>query len=171
MREAFVDSPHVSLHDLVAQLAVPSGVPLFAAKIDVSDFYHRLKLPQWMVPYFCLPPVCSSELPGLVERFGFAVKVYPCLLTLPMGFSHAVYLAQAAHMRLSVDRLRFLIYIDDVVFLSTVCALVGDAQKAHLRTLDRRRLPAKQFKVMLPTSGYVDVLGVELHGETGAFVE
>ena len=96
-----------------------------------------------MQRYFCLPPVWSHERPELLHKYDPGVKVFPCLLTLPMGFSHAVYLAQAGHLRiahtesdlsptgmvcagndLSVARLRHLVYIDDFILLSTVCALV-----------------------------------------------
>jgi hypothetical protein len=43
----FVASPPVSLPtpDLVAQLNVPLGTTLYAAKVDLDNFYHRIRLP------------------------------------------------------------------------------------------------------------------------------
>ena len=47
-------------------------------------------------PYFALPPVKAGDI-GSDIGYGSDTLVYPCITTLPMGFSHAVYLAQAAH--------------------------------------------------------------------------
>ena len=43
--------------DLLAKLETDKTKPLYAAKVDLDNFYHRLRLPEWMVPYFALPPV------------------------------------------------------------------------------------------------------------------
>ena len=88
--------------DMLSQLEVPVGAEIFAAKIDISDFYHQFSLPDWLVPYFALPQLRASEL-GLDASSGFDPDelVYPCFRTLPMGFSHAVYLAQCAHLNVA----------------------------------------------------------------------
>jgi len=43
----FVPSPPVSLPtpDLVSQFDVPRGETLYAAKVDLDNFYHRIRLP------------------------------------------------------------------------------------------------------------------------------
>jgi hypothetical protein len=50
----FVPSPPVSLPtpDLVASFEVPTGTTLYAAKVDLDNFYHRIRLPEVWWPYF-----------------------------------------------------------------------------------------------------------------------
>jgi hypothetical protein len=93
----FIPSPPVSLPtpDLVAALNVPQGTTLYAAKVDLDNFYHRISLPEVWWPYFALPPIRASDL-GLAG-YDPCTLVYPCCKTLPMGFSHSVFLAQAVH--------------------------------------------------------------------------
>lgn len=110
-----VPSPGVDLPtpDLVAGFQVPEGGTLYAAKVDLDNFYHRLRMPRAWWPYFALPPLRAGEV-GLAN-LPPTVMVWPCVTTLPMGFSHAVFLAQTAHEHLvdarvpllrSEDRLR-----------------------------------------------------------------
>lgn len=93
----FVASPHVSLPtpDIIASLNVPHGKQLYAAKVDLDNFYHRIRLPQQWWPYFCLPAVRAGDVGAI--GYDADVMIYPCCKTLPMGFSHAVFIAQAAH--------------------------------------------------------------------------
>lgn len=186
----FVDSPAVSLPtpDLIAQLRAPLGRPLYVSKLDISDCYHRLVVPRWMSEYFALPAVPTSLFPGLAERFGSNSRVYPCLRTLPMGFSHSVFLAQTVHEHLAetetglrredrvmrgndtgLDRLRYHLYIDDAAFISTSRSECRRALEAHIRTLNSRGLDVKPSKVVPPSCEGVDVVGVELHGRDGSF--
>jgi hypothetical protein len=116
--------------ELLSKLEVPVGERVFVCKSDLDNYYHRLKTPDWMWPYFALPPVRASDV-GLCDLPPDTL-VYPCLTTLPMGWSHAAALAQAAHEyivdsstslvgqdRLTragdfrLDRPRHMIYIDD----------------------------------------------------------
>ena len=64
-------------------------------KSDLSDFYYNLRIPAWMSRWFALPAV-PGWLVGKPEQalvdVGFGV--------LPMGSSHAVVLAQEAHLEL-----------------------------------------------------------------------
>lgn len=92
----FVDSPHVSLPDPshLVQLRVPKGACMKVGKSDMADYYHHEGLPSWMQPYFALPALTSDELTAL----GLPLDAsYPMCATLPMGFSHAVLLAQSSH--------------------------------------------------------------------------
>jgi hypothetical protein len=70
----------------------PKHGPIYVAKSDLSNFYHYLAIPAWMRPYFCLVGVPASDL-GLTGSH----LVYPMCHTTPMGWSHAVYVAQSAH--------------------------------------------------------------------------
>ena len=93
----FIESPPVSLPtpDIIASLNVSHGNKLFAAKIDLDNFYHRIRLPPQWWSFFALPAVRAGD----IGAIGYAADdmVYPCCKTLPMGFSHAVFIAQAAH--------------------------------------------------------------------------
>ena len=130
----FVDPPKVSLPtpDLLSQMVAPSDTPFYVAKVDLDNFYHRLTLPVWMRSYFALPSVCASDV-GLGHVYGDHTRIHPCCTTLPMGWSHSVYLAQTAHEHLldtktdlqpadritstsdlNIDRTRHQVYIDDL---------------------------------------------------------
>lgn len=92
----FINSPHVSLPNPshLVQLQLPKGALMFSAKSDLKNYYHILGLPVWMQPFFALPPLSPAEMQAAGLPAGGA---FPMCLTLPMGFSHAVYLAQTAH--------------------------------------------------------------------------
>ncbi len=54
----------------------------------------HLGVPEWLSPYLALPPLTPAE---LAQRGLPLDAPYPMCLTMPMGFSHAVYLAQTVH--------------------------------------------------------------------------
>lgn len=145
----FAEPDHVDLPtpDLLARLQAPSGCPVFAAKVDLDNFYHRILLPEWMRSYFGLPPVWSSEL-GLP---GEPRQLFPCCTTLPMGWSHSVFVAQACHEHLLttrtllrpqdrvsstsdllLDRPRHLAYIDDLVLVGTDADQLSNLQQQYM---------------------------------------
>src|SRR5205823_3554870 len=95
----FIDPAPVSLPtpDLIADLVV-RGKELFVAKDDLSDFYHCLLTPEWLSLYMAMPPVKASEV--AIAGYDDSVELFPCCLTLPMGFKHSVLLAQLAHEHL-----------------------------------------------------------------------
>jgi hypothetical protein len=92
----FVDSPHVALPgpSHLVQLCVPADCEMVVGKSDLADYYHHFGIPGWMQPYLALPPLTRAELAacGLPPDAPF-----PMCLTLPMGWSHAVFIAQTAH--------------------------------------------------------------------------
>ena len=176
----FADSPLVELPnpEVTAALQVPQGARLYTAKVDLDNFYHRLLLPEWMQPFFALPAVPSS----LLGVAGPDRMVYPCCRTLPMGWSHSVYLAQAAHEsvlrmagfsdqdRLSasadkrVDRIRHQVYIDDLMMFGLDPAAIALAQDRYLAVVTRIGLPPKLSKLVRPSAGRVECLGIEVDG-------
>ena len=104
----FVRPPRVKLPSPshLAALRIPRGHPLYVSKMDLSNFYHQLTLPDWIRPFFALPALTVDEISSmgtvglsedLVHAFGSGLPVYPCCATLPMGFSHSVFLAQSVH--------------------------------------------------------------------------
>ena len=66
----------------LGKLVVPVGCRLYWSLLDLSDYYHVLLLPENLRSLFGLPPVIVD---GVLQ--------YPRWVTLPMGFSWAVYLA------------------------------------------------------------------------------
>lgn len=168
----------------LARLRVPKGRRLFVAKSDLSNYYHHLALPVWLRPYFCLVGVPAAEfgLPG-------GGLVYPMLHTVPMGWSHSVNVAQAAHEHTlyasgALQRERNLlsllaasndgfvdvtdeplhgIYIDDAFVIS----LAEDATNAELdrclASYQREGFVVKPSKVLRATTS-ATVLGLLIDG-------
>ena len=64
-------------------------------KFDLSDFYYNLRIPHWMARWFALPSV-----PGWLVGKPEQAMVDVGLGVLPMGSSHAVVLAQEAHLEI-----------------------------------------------------------------------
>jgi hypothetical protein len=180
----FVDSPHVDLcgPSHLVQMHVPRGESMVVGKSDLSNFYHHLGLPSWMQPYFALPPLTPAELREIGAPPGAA---FPMCLTLPMGFSHAVYLAQTAHKHvlyrslalnpdddllrmlsptLSHDRAVHGVVIDDFFIFSLSQPL---AERLMQRVLEAYRVAGfvvKQSKVVMPTRLPVKVIGFTIRG-------
>jgi hypothetical protein len=180
----FVDSPHVALPNPshLVQLSVPRGRRLYTGKSDLSNFYHHFGLPKWMRPFFALPPLTKSELAFLGVDLD---KPYPMCVTLPMGFSHAVYIAQSAHehivyrdgildpshglLRLASpevteDRVVHGIVIDDFFLFSLNPLLAEQTMERVLVAYRRAGFVVKQSKVVMPTSDPVKVIGFEIDG-------
>lgn len=101
----FVDPPHVQLPTPsdFAQLLIPADSPLLVAKLDISNFYHQISLPSWIRPFFSLPSLSHQELLELSSSVPLspassaAIASFPCCTTLPMDFSHSVFIARAIH--------------------------------------------------------------------------
>jgi len=177
----FIDSPPVQLPtpDVIASLEVPEGTTLYTAKADLSDFFHQFLLPDHLRPYFCLPSIRAGELG--IPGYGPHEVVWPMLTTVPMGWSHAVYVTQRAHEEIvlreglfarddfisnaadaRVSRPRIFIYIDDSGICGTSREEVAGLQQRYLAVMARYGLPAKPSKVVPATSTGVDVLGVRV---------
>ena len=128
--------------------------------------------------YFALPPLLSDDA-GVADVYGPGVLVWPCLTVLAMGWSHSVYVAQSAHERLLdddtllrpcdrithtsdllVDRVRHMVYIDDIIMLGTDPVLMGAMQRQYVEAAAERHLPAKPSKVVAPTADGMDALGL-----------
>jgi len=180
----FVDSPHVSLPgpSHLVQMCVPPGRTMYVGKTDLSDYYHHLSVPEWMQPYRALPPLTPAELEACGLPPGAA---FPMCVTLPMGFSHAVFLAQTAHehvvyssgaldreqslLRLaspavSDDRALHGIVIDDFFLFSLDRDLAEATVHRVLAAYSAAGFVVKQSKVVMPTSLPVKVIGFDIDG-------
>ena len=186
VNSVFADSPEVKLPtpDLLSKLEAEPGKTLFVAKSDLDNFYHRIRMPAWMHPYFALPPVRAADL-GLSAQFGPDAVIYPCCTTLPMGWSHSVYVAQAGHEHLintltllkpsdcitrysdyRLDRPRHLVYIDDLCLVGPEeCRVELDSLlDQYTQVMTAKRLPPKPSKTVRPSADGVECIGVEVHG-------
>lgn len=96
----FVDPPDIHLPNPshLCSLQVPKGYQLVVGKTDLSNYYHHIRIPHWISQYLCLPAVTYAEL-GITPPTGISEHetVYPMCTTLPMGWSHSVYVAQVIH--------------------------------------------------------------------------
>jgi hypothetical protein len=174
----------------LVQLQLLADVRLYVGKVDISNYYHNLTLPQWMHTFFGLPPLTAAEL-GLHNEAPDAV-VYPCCTTLPMGWSHSVLIAQLIHERLlycSPDptwsppmsesdnvlnvadpllvRPVHAVYIDDLVIMgpASASAAIKHQYAACLATYERWGLPVKPEKCKEPADDTVTALGVQITGD------
>lgn len=182
----FVDPPSFELPtpDLLANLQARSGQRLYVAKTDLADYYHRLRVPEWLVGFFAIPALTTAEL-GMTGELGGG-RVFPCFITLPMGWSHAPLLAQMRHEhvldtrtslqpvdRISsasdvhVDRVRHSVYIDDVGFIGPSEVEVNKKLEEYVRVMDVECTPTKQSKTVRASADGVELTGFLIEGVTG----
>lgn len=181
---AHVVPPAVQLPtpDLLAGLQTDgSDRPIFCAGTDIADYYYRLRLPEWLVPFFAMPAVRASELSFLCDASGD--RLYPAFLVLPMGWSHSVYVAQQAHEHVvytrtslrrvdaiskdndgTIDRVRHSLYIDDLNWFGYDPHELSRLQDEYVSVMSAAGLPVKLSKVTRPTSESCNVLGLCFSG-------
>jgi hypothetical protein len=191
----FVDPPHIELPtpDVIGRLSVPRGKKLYIAKADISDFYHRLLMPQSWWAYFALPHLTAAEAtaagiritPFVGERGVTEVRErwWPCIKTLPMGFSHAVPLAQRLHEHfidtrvgwnrddritstsplLVGSRARHCAYIDDTTIVGTSAPRMRRMLTEYIAAATAAGLEPKASKTVWPCTR-AEVVGLEIDG-------
>jgi hypothetical protein len=181
----FIDAPSVTLPTPTHMSALMfTSTPMYVCKMDLSNFYHQLALPDWMQPYFGLPPLTSKELPP--DATPIATRtIYPCCTTLPMGFSHSVYIAQQIHQRVVyqsglidprdnilhvthpvVTTPVHLLYIDDNAAISNNRQQLQVYYDQCVQAYNSASLEIKLHKCTPPTDVPVEVLGVMMGGNT-----
>ena len=180
----FVEPPHIDLPgpDVLASIVVPEGRTLYVGKCDLKDFYHCLALPSWLVPFFGLPAVRRSEV-GL-EGDGW---VWPCVTSVPMGWSFAVHATQTAHVHVAQSGLglcdsdfvskfqpsllsgpRLCVYVDDTIFLSLDEKVAQQWQARYARLIDGTLgLTLNVAKTVAPCCRGVTALGMLLCSSYG----
>jgi hypothetical protein len=171
-------------------LAATEG-PVYIYKTDLSNFYHSLSLPEWMRPFFALPPVRLDELPSSVRSKIPKISddvIWPTCTTLCMGFSHAVHIGQSVHQNVVYTscpalspatnilhvRQPFLspipvhgLYIDDKFGIGTDPDACVQAQQQVLAAYKQAGLIVNSKKTVEPTCEGVEVLGIRINGSTG----
>ena len=177
----------------MAQLAVPDSASdglgcastdsaFYVSKLDLSNYYHSLLLPSWLSVFLCLPAID----PSLFQLESTIGPWYPMCLTLPMGFSHAVYLAQCVHeyvlyssgalspsdniLTLTtpfITRTLHLIYIDDLGLMGTKKTLVIECTERVKQAYAAVGLIVNANKCIPATDEPVEIIGVEACGRLG----
>ena len=100
----------------LTQLHLPQHCSLYVGKSDISNYYHQLRLPPWLVPFFGIPSFTLQEMLSLnLDPSLFSPSMdnnnnnnnntlfTPCCTTLPMGWSHSVFVAQSIHEHILYD--------------------------------------------------------------------
>lgn len=180
--------PHPMMNE---RLLLNNNEVLRCCKLDLDNYYHRLRVPIWMHTILGMPDVKTQLLPAwVVEAANISTmdKVTPVVLSLPMGLSHSVYIAQEVHLhmirsnpRLDLepngvigchDSVVSNVYIDDHFVLQR--AEKEEKLKSNIRgiaqelksTYERNRLPAKESKCV-EDEGTIQALGMIIDGEKG----
>jgi hypothetical protein len=185
-------NPSLTTPDFIARMRVRRDRRLYTAKLDISDFYHRIRIPAWLRPYFALPAVRVGDLgPEVVRATGGDPDrvLHPMCSTLPMGWSHSVFVAQLAHeyvitsftrlkptdrlgafdvgfddFNLRDGRILYSVYIDDSGFFGYDPAELNAVVDEYMAAVRRFGLDVKPSKVVRPTCEPVTVLGIEVDG-------
>jgi hypothetical protein len=125
--------------------------------------------------------------------YGNDTLIYPCCKTLPMGWSHSVFVAQQAHEHiintktdlkssdrinnhndLYIDRPRHQVYIDDLNLFGFDPHKLDQLQQQYIKTVESIGLVVKLAKVVKPSQNGVECVGLEVNGarhEVGVKVE
>ncbi len=193
----FVDAPYVRLPTPSHLAQLQAQASFAVAKCDLSNFYHQLVLPEWIRPYFALPALTlreqaslasCSELPASIRSILTPTngRLFPCCVTLPMGFSHSVFLAQSVHEHVlysysslsprdnllnlvspRIDRTLHALYVDDCVLIGPSAGGVAMQYGSVMAAYGKAMLPIKASKCTEATAAPVTVLGVEICGAQG----
>lgn len=179
----------------LAALRIPHGRPLFVAKMDLSNFYHQLTLPEWIRPYFALPALSAQDVLNMGEidvsdEIRQALReghpIHPCCATLPMGFSHSVFIAQSVHEHVMyssgvlnaadnivyirspwIDRPLHALYIDDNILVGTNGDQLSQLYDRVSAAYHAAQLPINDKKGVRPSLDAVTTLGVDIDGRRG----
>ena len=165
------EDPQLPHPGLITHLQNDTGKELEVGKIDIDNFYHRLRLPVFLRKFFGLPPV-------LIDGRLF----WPRMVAVPMGWSHSVLVSQKivehilledagipADLEVSMGSkrmdlaCRFGRYIDDIFVLGWDRRGVRQLYDRIMSALRRHDLSPKERKCQPPTSDPVTALGLEIH--------
>lgn len=190
VNKLFIPCPYVALPNPshLSRLYVPPGTQLWMAKCDLESFYHQLAMPEWLQPYFALPGLTAARLvaAGLIaagSNTDPSSVVYPMCTTLPMGWSHSVFVGQSVHENVAyafgkldpndnivhlqspeVNRPLHGLIVDDVGVLSNSEAGCTSTMEQLLRAYALARLQVKMSKLRLASRSPMQFLGMCIDG-------
>lgn len=161
--------------DLFSTLIVPPDKNLYTASCDISQFYNRIKAPEFLIPFFGLPRIRAARL-GITSTHEFLV---PCLRWIPMGATFAVMLAQKVSLAvvrrsgfsrniISSSSSKFVegksgrvaVYIDDITVLSTRRKVANRILVRIIQQFRRHGLPVEESKTSFADFTPSDALGI-----------
>ena len=175
------DKVELSGPDVLGGMEVAPGTRVYKYKYDLRACYHKIRTPRWMHKYFALKPVKASEF-GLGEGW-----IFPCLTTLPMGWSWAPLLCQEGHKEIlrrigfrdedllergrdgRIDRLRHGVYLDDGFAFGLSLEEARQRFERVCAEFDRIGLGVKRKKCVEPGEGLssMEVLGLTVDTRSG----
>lgn len=180
--------PPVQLPNASHLANVSSTSSFYITKLDLSNYYHQIQLPVSLRPYFCLPSINQSDLSSFsldsTTSSIKSVRMYPMLTTLPMGWSHSVFIAQSVHehvlytMNVALNPLNnvlvqstlvsslHLIYIDDMAILAYDQIVMNELVNKVKISYESVGLKINVKKCVSPTMELVKVIGVSICGRT-----
>lgn len=194
LNELMIESPPIKLPNPSHLAALSSSGQFYTMKCDLKDYYHQIQLPSHLRSFFCLPPIKLKHLVQVLPDIDVGKftdvqdgeqLIYPMLASLPMGWSHSVFIAQCihehvlytlhpvlnptdnimVHQSLLPDRLLHLIYIDDLGLLGT-CRLAMEKMKCRIEeAYSAVGMRVNVKKSVLPTMEPVKLLGIMVDGQ------
>lgn len=160
----------------MVDLFLAEGEHFFIAKSDLDNYYHRLSMTDWMSDYMGIP---SLKIDG--------VHYWPVVRTLPMGWSHLVYIAQQFYLEVirlagippevrisdtveikEIKDFCYGAYIDDYFSMGTYYSLANPYLQKMISASTTQGVPAKMSKVVLPVddkNAITTVLGIYFHAD------
>ena len=82
------------------QLVVEHDQEVFVAQPDIKDYFYSIGLPDYLHPFFSLPPIRSDLLSGRIPELcgrDPSLVIFPQMKVVPMGWSWAMFFAQRIH--------------------------------------------------------------------------
>ena len=181
-----VPPPKVFLPNASHLSNIHSTSPFFISKLDLSNYYHQLRLPNQLQSYFCLPALNQIDLQSFsIDSTTLTInsnKYYPMLTTLPMGWSHSVFIAQSVHEHIVYNMNRALsplnnalvnsvlitylhiIYIDDFAILAYNEQVMNELVEKVKLAYASVGLKINTKKCVSTTMELVKVIGITIIG-------
>lgn len=171
------DASYVALpnRDLFSSLNIPSGKNLYSASCDISQFYNRIKAPDFLVPFLGLPRVRATSL-GISSSHQFLVLSLRCILmgaTFPVMLAQKVSLAVVRRSGFSRNIIsssssrcvdgktaRVAAYIDDITVLCTRRRVANRTLTRIIQEFRRHGLPVEDSKTSFTDLSPSDALGI-----------
>ena len=81
-----VPPPSIQLPNPGHLANLQTSSPFYVSKLDLSNYYHQIRMPTSLQQYFCLPGISRKELESIEPKWivGDKGRLYPMLSTLPM---------------------------------------------------------------------------------------
>ena len=182
----FHEPPYVTLPSPthLSRVRVQNASALHLAKLDLSNCYHHIGLQEWMQPYFALPPLRVQNISQTMLLQHGDIEMHPMCTTLPMGFSHSVYIAQQIHNQCLyknntlhpanniiniktpyITNAIHMLYIDDNCIIGTDAHEVTHQYHACIQAYRDSGLLIKPDKCTATTSAPTEMLGIVIDGQ------